>query len=62
MKRWSVAIALALTAAVPAAGQEFAKAKLEKSPRHQEYVKVKHGNRELTCLVVYPEVRRRPPP
>jgi carboxymethylenebutenolidase len=57
MKRWSVSIAVALLAAAPALGQEFAKARLEKSPRHQEYVKVKHGDREVNCLVVYPEVK-----
>jgi carboxymethylenebutenolidase len=40
----------------PAAGaQDWAKAKLAKSPRHQEWVKVKHGNREVSSFVVYPE-------
>jgi carboxymethylenebutenolidase len=36
--------------------QDWAKAKLEKSPRHQEWVKLKHGDREVNCFVVYPEV------
>jgi carboxymethylenebutenolidase len=61
MKRWSVAIAAVLAAAVPAVGQEFAKARLEKSPRHQEYVKVEHDNRVVNCLVVYPEVKDKAP-
>jgi carboxymethylenebutenolidase len=37
--------------------QDWAKAKLEKSPRHQEWVKLKHGDREVNCFIVYPEVR-----
>ena len=35
--------------------QEWAKARLAKSPRHQEWVKVKNGNREVNSFVVYPE-------
>ena len=52
-------IALATLALLaPAAGaQDWAKAKLEKSSRHQEWVKVKHGNREVKSFVVYPEVK-----
>jgi carboxymethylenebutenolidase len=52
-------VALAVAAIlVPAAGaQDQAKARLEKSPRHQEWVKVKHGNREVQASVVYPEVK-----
>jgi len=37
--------------------QDWAKSKLEKSPRHMEWVKVKHGDREVNCFVVYPEVK-----
>ena len=37
--------------------QEWAKARLAKSPRHQEWVKVKNGNREVNSFVVYPEVK-----
>jgi len=37
--------------------QDWAKTKLEKSPRHQEWVKIKHGDREVNCFVVYPEVK-----
>lgn len=35
--------------------QEWAKARLAKSPRHQEWVKVKNGTREVSSFVVYPE-------
>jgi carboxymethylenebutenolidase len=47
--------ALFLAASVHA--QDWAKAKLEKSPRHGEWVKVKHGDRTVECFVVYPEVK-----
>src|ERR1017187_3512686 len=44
-------------AAVTAPAQDWAKAKLEKSPRHGEWVKVKHGDREVNCFITYPEVK-----
>lgn len=37
--------------------QDWAKARLEASPRHREYVALKHGDRTLQALVVYPEVK-----
>lgn len=54
----TVAIAVLLTA-LPAQAQEWAKARLEKSPRHQEWVKVKHGSRTVQCFIVYPEVKQK---
>lgn len=39
--------------------QEWAKARLAKSPRHQEWVKVKNGAREVSSFVVYPEVKNK---
>jgi carboxymethylenebutenolidase len=47
----------ALLAAMSAPAQDWAKARLEKSPRHLEWVKVKHGDREVNCFVAYPEVK-----
>jgi carboxymethylenebutenolidase len=44
-------------AAVTAPAQDWAKAKLEKSPRHGEWVKVKHGDRDVNCFITYPEVK-----
>ena len=42
----------------PAAlGQDWAKARLDNSPRHLEWVKVNHGNREVNCFIAYPEVK-----
>lgn len=37
--------------------QEWAKARLAKSPRHQEWVNVKHGDRTVSAFLVYPEVK-----
>ena len=39
----------------PMVYQEWAKQRLAKSPRHQEWVKVKNGTREVNSFVVYPE-------
>jgi len=47
------------SAADPDVMQDWAKARLAKSPRHQEWVKVKNGNREVNCFVVYPEVKNK---
>jgi carboxymethylenebutenolidase len=41
--------------------QDWAKAALEKSPRHREYVPLKHGDRTVQAFVVYPEVRSKAP-
>src|SRR6185436_6855180 len=49
--------AVAALLAVNATAQDWAKARLEKSPRHLEWVKVKHGNREVNCSIAYPEVK-----
>ncbi len=39
-----------------ATAQEWAKKRLEDSPRHGEWVQVKHGDRTVDAFVVYPEV------
>lgn len=36
--------------------QDYVLKQLENSPRHQEWVTVPAGDREVTCFVVYPEV------
>ena len=41
--------------------QDWAKARLEKSPRHREWVSVKYGNRTVQTFVVYPEVKDKAP-
>src|ERR1039458_4258687 len=47
----------ALMPVVTASAQDWAKARLEKSPRHLEWLKVKHDQREVNCFVAYPEVK-----
>ena len=37
--------------------QDWAKSRLEKSPRHMEWVKIKYDGREVNCFVAYPEVK-----
>jgi len=39
--------------------QDWAKQRLAKSSRHQEWVKIKNGNREVNSFVVYPEVKNK---
>ncbi len=56
----AVCAALAVTATA-AMGQDWAKAKLDKSSRHQEWVKVKYDNRTVDAYVVYPEVSGKAP-
>lgn len=46
---------MAFTATLQA--QDWAKARLEASPRHREYVALKHDGRTVQALVVYPEVK-----
>ncbi|HEY5043564.1 MAG TPA: dienelactone hydrolase family protein, partial [Verrucomicrobiae bacterium] len=57
MKRFICTFAILLFAASSLHAQDWARAKLAKSPRHQEWVKLKHGDREVQCFVVYPEVK-----
>src|ERR1700727_69082 len=56
LKPAAAALLLSLLAA-PVYAQDWAKARLEASPRHHEYVPLKHGNRTVQAFVVYPEVR-----
>jgi Dienelactone hydrolase and related enzymes len=44
-----------------AAAQDWAKARLEQSPRHGEFVMVKSGERDVPCYVVYPEKKEKTP-
>jgi len=41
--------------------QDWAKTRLEASPRHHEYVPIKHGDRTVQAFVVYPEVKTKAP-
>ena len=45
--------------AIPVFAQDYVTKRLEQSPRHQEWVDVKNGERSVRCFVVYPEVKTR---
>lgn len=55
------AVVLCTFAATGVGAQDWAKARLEASPRHREYVSLKHGTRTLQALVVYPEIKEKAP-
>lgn len=64
MKRvtlFSLLVMGTLSAAPLASAQDWAKAALEKSSRHGEWVTVKHGERAVETFVVYPESKRKTP-
>src|ERR1043166_2713463 len=56
MKHFLILLATA-SLVTSVSGQDWAKAKLEKSPRHQEWVKATYDKREVNCFIVYPEVK-----
>ena len=61
MKR-TIAIAIVTLLCLPAAlAQDWAKQTLEKSPRHGEWVQIKHDNRVAQAFVVYPESKQKAP-
>lgn len=54
-------ILLAALAASSLMAQDWARASLEKSPRHREWVTVKHDGRAVETFVVYPESKDKTP-
>jgi len=54
-----LALLLLFPLAAQAFSQDWAKARLEQSPRHREWVTLKHDGRALQAYVVYPEVKRK---
>src|SRR5712691_8716055 len=61
MKRTTLIFLLILCAAQLASAQDWARATLEKSPRHREWVTVKHDGRSVETFVVYPESKGKAP-
>jgi carboxymethylenebutenolidase len=57
MKKLLAALMIAVLGAGAASAQDWAKARLEKSPRHLEWVKVNHDGRDVNCFIGYPEVK-----
>jgi carboxymethylenebutenolidase len=60
LKLFAAALLLPLATA-PIYAQDWAKARLDASPRHHEYVPLKHGDRTVQAFVVYPEVKTKAP-
>lgn len=58
LRRFLLLLAAAL-AAGPAHGQDWAKARLDQSPRHLEWVKLKNGDRVVNCFIAYPEIKEK---
>jgi len=62
MKRVLLSLAgLLLLASSSSSAQDWARALLEKSPRHREWVTVKHDGRSVETMVVYPESKDKRP-
>jgi carboxymethylenebutenolidase len=65
MKKLSLALAALLCCTLFASkcawAQDWAKARLDKSPRHHEWVAIQYGNRTVHAFVVYPEVKSKAP-
>jgi carboxymethylenebutenolidase len=57
MYRFLFALLVALVPAASVLAQDWAKSRLEKSPRHGEWVKVKQGQRDVESFLVFPEVK-----
>jgi carboxymethylenebutenolidase len=60
LKLLAAALLLPLAAASLQA-QDWAKARLDASPRHHEYINLQHGGRTVQAFVVYPEVKTKAP-
>lgn len=55
----AIALSMFLLCCAPAHAQEWAKAQLEKSNRHLEWVDVKNDDRNIKCFIAYPEVKEK---
>jgi carboxymethylenebutenolidase len=61
MRRLTMMAIAALLAAPMVFAQDWAKAQVEKSPRHRETITVKHGDRSVEAFVVYPDAKGKTP-
>lgn len=55
MKRIVFGVSLLALGAGVIGAQDWARQRLEKSPRHQEWVTIKHGDRAVEAFLVFPE-------
>jgi carboxymethylenebutenolidase len=61
MKLRALTVSLLVLSLATCFGQNWAKERLNKSPRHSEWVDLKHGDRTVKAFVVYPEVKTKAP-
>lgn len=54
-------ILLLVLASISVSAQDWARQRLEKSPRHREWVTIKHDGRSVETFVVYPESKQKTP-
>ncbi|HEX4210230.1 MAG TPA: dienelactone hydrolase family protein [Candidatus Binataceae bacterium] len=54
-------LTLLTVAVMPLCAQDWARQELNKSPRHREWVTVKHDNRSVETFVAYPESKGKTP-
>jgi carboxymethylenebutenolidase len=54
-------ILMLAVSALSVSAQDWARQRLEKSPRHREWVTVKHEGRSVETFVVYPETKQKTP-
>lgn len=55
------ALSLFAVSTIQLPAQDWARTRLDASPRHREYVSLKHGDRTVQAFVVYPEVKQKAP-
>lgn len=55
----SLAVLFFLVIVLPLSAQDYVKQRLEKSPRHSEWVDVKNGDRKVHSFVVYPQSKEK---
>lgn len=58
---WLLVLCAALAIHPSASAQDWARQILDKSPRHQEWVKIQEGKRTLQAFIVYPQVSHKAP-
>ena len=62
MKRLLLALVPTIVCLIaPAQAQDWAKARINNSPRHREYVDIQSGSRAIKAFVVYPESKEKTP-
>jgi carboxymethylenebutenolidase len=61
LRHFAVLIFVVVVSIGTTLAQDWAKERLNKSPRHSEWVDLKHGDRTVKTFIVYPEVKTKAP-